>query len=61
MPVAESSPLVSTSVTVKLSPVVLPVSDRLTPEIAADRLTPMICAPGTAMTGGPFTVTAICC
>ena len=37
----------------------LPLSDRLTPGIAAALPTPIACAAGTAITGSPFTVTAI--
>ncbi len=61
VPVAESSPFVSASVTVKVSPVVVPVSDRLTPAIAVAWLTPAVSEVGAAMTGSPFTVTATCC
>ncbi len=54
VPVAESSPLVSVSVTVKVSPLVLPVSERLTPEIAVAWLWPTIAVVGAAITGGPL-------
>ena len=57
---ADSNPLLSLSVTVKLSlPVVLPLSARLTPAIAVAVPSATVCAPGTAITGAPFTVTAI--
>ena len=50
------------SVTVKVSPVVLPLSDRLTPVIASAWPTPIVCAAvGAAITGSPFTVTSIVC
>ena len=59
-PLADSNPLLSFSVTVKVSlPVVLPVSARLTPAIAVAVPSATVCAPGTAITGAPFTVTAI--
>ena len=59
-PLADSNPLLSFSVTVKVSlPVVLPVSARLTPAIAVAVPSATVCAPGTAITGAPFAVTAI--
>ena len=61
-PLADSNPLLSFSVTVKVSlPVVLPLSARLTPAIAVAVPSATVCAPGTAITGAPFAVTAIVC
>src|SRR5258706_253644 len=50
-PEADRRPLVSCSVTVKVSPVVLPVSEMLTPEIASGLPTPTVVDAGAAMTG----------
>ena len=59
-PLADSNPLLSLSVTVKVSlPVVLPLSARLTPAIAVAVPSATVCVPGTAITGTPFAVTAI--
>src|SRR5256885_12732774 len=58
-PEADNRPLVSVSVTVKVSPVVLPVSEMLTPDIASGLPTPTVVEAGAAMTGRPLTVTAI--
>ena len=62
MPVADSTPLVSVSVTVKVSPAVVPLSVRLT---AGDRrrLTDpdRLAGVGAAIDGTPFTVTSIVC
>ena len=52
----DSRPCVSASVTVKLSPLVVPPSDRLTPVIATGLPTPAVTAPGTDSTGSAFTV-----
>ena len=56
---ADSTPLVSCSTTVKVSPVVVPVSPRLTPVIAPALPTPSASVVGAATCGLPFTVTAI--
>ena len=59
--VADSTPVVSLRVTVKVSGApVLPVSDRTIVPRLASLPTPIVCAPGDASTGVPFTVTAIC-
>src|SRR5208337_711031 len=59
LPLADSLPLASASVTVKLSPAVLPLSDRLTPEIALAWFCATVAVVGAATTGSPLTVTAI--
>src|SRR5208282_2840600 len=59
LPLADSLPLASASVTVKLSPAVSPLSDRLTPEIALAWFCAAVAVVGAAMTGSPLTVTAI--
>src|SRR5208282_1152591 len=58
-PVIDNSPVVSASATEKVSPVVVPLSERLTPEIEPDWPTPTVAADGAAITGTPFTVTAM--
>src|SRR5258707_15491258 len=50
-PVADNRPLVSVSVTVKVSPAVFPVSEMLTPEIASGLPTPTVGVLGAAITG----------
>ena len=57
--VADSTPVMSLSVAVKVSPVVLPLSVTLTPVIISAWVIPIVCA-GVVSTGAPFTVTAIC-
>ena len=52
----DNRPFASASETVKVSPLVVPLSDRLTPVIAKALPTPAVTAPGTASTGSPFTV-----
>ena len=50
--IADSTPFLSLSVTVKISPLVLLVSDTLTPEIAPAVLITSVCVgAGTAITG----------
>ncbi len=56
---ADSDPCESDSVTVKLSLVVLPLSDRLTPAIVVATPSPTVAVVGAAMTGSPLTVTAM--
>src|SRR5665213_3434423 len=59
-PVAESTPLVSLTAAEKVSgEPVAPASETLTPPIVAAVPTPMVWGPGTAITGMPWTVTAI--
>src|SRR5208282_2018513 len=58
-PVIDNSPVVSASVTEKVSPVVVPLSERLTPEIDPDWPTPTVAADGAVITGTPSTVTTI--
>ena len=61
-PVADSTPIVSVSVTVKVSPAVLPLSARLT---AGDRRRladpDRLLGVGAVIAGTPFTVTSIVC
>src|SRR5208337_519022 len=59
LPLADSLPLASARVTVKLSLAVLPLSDRLTPEIALAWFCATVAVVGAATTGSPLTVTAI--
>ena len=61
LPAAVRPPNVLATVTVKVSPVVLPVSERLTPLIGLARFTPTVAVGDTAITGSPLTVTAIVC
>ena len=56
---ADRTPLVSVNTTLKVSPVVVPVSDRLTPAIAPGLPTPRANVVGAAITGAPFTVTML--
>ena len=51
--------MLSVTVAVNVSLPVAPASARLTPVIAVSWLMPSVCAPGTVITGAPFTVTAI--
>ena len=57
--VADSAPCVSDKVTENVSPVVVPVSLRLTPAMVSGLPIPTVTAVGAAMTGRPFTVTPI--
>src|SRR5208282_453772 len=59
LPLADSLPLASARVTVKLSLAVLPLSERLMPEIALAWFCATVAEAGAAMTGSPLTVTAI--
>jgi hypothetical protein len=54
---ADSTPLVSFTVTENVSFVVVPLSDRLTPETGAALPTPTLSVDGAAITGNPLTVT----
>ena len=59
VPVADRSPLASVRVTVKVSPAVLPLSDRLTPAIALAWFCCTVADAGAVIAGSPLTVTAI--
>ena len=59
--VADRMPWVSLTVTVKISLLVLPLSDTLTPVIAVASLTSNVCSPGTTICGSAATVTSIVC
>ena len=58
-PVAVSTPLLSPTVAVNVSPLVAPVSATLMPAIVVGAATLIVCAPGTVITGDVVAVTAI--